>query len=193
VIITMIVVTNTVRRILTVQRRGSPVNDFRRWRPYTSWTWVQNLHVCAAQVPASAAGWVFDFDRPGPERLRAGGQKITYVVVIENEPGILALLRDVLEGEGFDVIALTHGEQIHRLGPDHQPQLFVVDIMLPGMSGIEVARTLRSGGFSQTPMVAMSASPKHVKAASQSGLFQHVLAKPFDVSTFLQHVEQYVS
>jgi CheY-like chemotaxis protein len=64
--------------------------------------------------------------------------------------------------------------------------------MLPGMSGIELAERLRAGGYSQTPMIAMSASGLMSRFAAESGYFQEAIDKPFDVDALLKCVERYL-
>jgi CheY-like chemotaxis protein len=62
-----------------------------------------------------------------------------------------------------------------------KPDMFLIDIMLRGKSGIEVARDLQRSGHASTPMVAMSASRTMARFAGDSGLFREVLEKPFDI------------
>ena len=112
------------------------------------------------------------------------------IVIVEDEPDILDMVTDVLELEGFDVIAFNRPFDPSTLRID--PDLFVVDLMLPGQSGIELAKRLRWQGFRSVPMIAMSASSKMLRAAEQSGLFQALLAKPFDLLRLLQMIETHL-
>jgi CheY-like chemotaxis protein len=74
-----------------------------------------------------------------------------------------------------------------------EPALFLVDIMLPDVSGVQLASDLRRSGFPATPMVAMSASPFIVDTARQSSVFQEVLAKPFDFEELLTAIHRYIA
>jgi CheY-like chemotaxis protein len=118
-----------------------------------------------------------------------GGPRI---VVVEDEPAVLDLLRDVLNIRHYCVIGLKHPD-VYAIAAGLHPDLFVVDLMLPHMSGIELARQLRAGCFERTPMIAMSASADFLRDASESGLFQSVLQKPFDVARLLEQVDRYAS
>lgn len=82
---------------------------------------------------------------------------------------------------------------MQRVTQSAHPDVFLLDLMLPGMSGIDLARRLRDLGYLREPMIAMSASPRMLNAANRSGLFQETLAKPFDLSTLLDTVERYAS
>ena len=114
------------------------------------------------------------------------------IVVIEDERDVLELLRDVLETEGFPVIAVPHPSKVRDSVSNVQPELFLVDMMLPGTSGVELAHQLRAE-FADKPMIAMSASPLMLQVAAESKLFQDMLNKPFDLSVLLTHVERWVS
>lgn len=69
--------------------------------------------------------------------------KMANIVVIEDEPALLGLLRDVLEVSGFSVNGINRPELVDTLETDEQPALFLVDLMLPGTDGIDLAKKLR--------------------------------------------------
>ncbi len=110
------------------------------------------------------------------------------IVVVDDERDILNLICSVLEEEGYTVICLTHPVETEKL-KGQKPHLFVLDIMLPAMSGIRLAGELRKNGFGSTPMIAMSASPAMLKLAKESTFFQGVVPKPFDLDGFIEVVE----
>ena len=113
----------------------------------------------------------------------------THIVVIEDEPCVQALLRDVLEAEGISVLTIGHGGAAQALLPEIRPDLILIDLMLPDMSGMQVAAWLRQHGHATTPMVAMSADRMNVLRAERSRLFQGWLAKPFDLDELLGLIE----
>jgi CheY-like chemotaxis protein len=115
------------------------------------------------------------------------------IVVIEDEIGVRELLRDLLEMEGFSVLDTGDPARVEHIDFNLPPRLFLIDVMLPGMSGIELAERLRRSDFPSTPMIAMSASWVMVRAAAESGLFQEALEKPFDVGRLLECIERNVS
>lgn len=115
------------------------------------------------------------------------------IAVVEDDPDIRELMRDVLEAQGFAVIAISNPGRAQEASAAVQPDLFLVDLMLPGISGIELAKQLRASGFDDTPMIAMSASTLMLQVASDSRLFQDTVAKPFDLSAVIRCVHQYVA
>lgn len=113
------------------------------------------------------------------------------VVVVEDEPTVLEMLEDILQGYGFAVVGVPFPEQVHDIDSNMRPDLFLVDVMLPGMSGVELVAQLRQTDYPHTPMIAMSASPLMLKVAVDSHLFQGTLSKPFDLAKLLGFVSQY--
>jgi len=103
------------------------------------------------------------------------------IVVIEDDSNILELLRDLLEYEGLRVIALSHPRLLEHLDSRAEIDIFLIDMMLPSVTGLDVAARLRAGRFPDTPMIALSASQSLLDAALDSGMFQSAVAKPFDV------------
>jgi two-component system KDP operon response regulator KdpE len=65
------------------------------------------------------------------------------VLAVDDEPGILRLLRRELSEQGFRVITASSGEEALRLAQEHRPDVVLLDVLLPGMSGLEVMRRLR--------------------------------------------------
>ena len=70
-----------------------------------------------------------------PARLR--------VLVVEDEPSISGFIRRGLALEGFDVRVVENGAEAIRILRDESPDLVVLDVMLPGLDGIEITRRLR--------------------------------------------------
>src|SRR5215212_4628232 len=65
------------------------------------------------------------------------------ILVVDDEPGIVAITRDYLDRAGFRVIVAGDGATALRLAHAERPSLLVLDLMLPGMDGLDVARALR--------------------------------------------------
>lgn len=65
------------------------------------------------------------------------------ILVVDDEPGIVAIARDYLDRAGFRVVTAGDGPAALRLVRTERPSLLVLDLMLPGMDGLDVARALR--------------------------------------------------
>ena len=115
------------------------------------------------------------------------------IVVVEDEADIRDLICVLLREEGYVVLCLSSPGLLAGLSPDAHPVLFLLDLMLPMITGIEVARRLRHDAYQDTAMIAMSASPALLADAQTSGLFNGTLAKPFDLGTLLDVAERYAA
>ncbi len=112
--------------------------------------------------------------------------------MIDDEPDVLQIICDVLEMEGFKTVCLASASTARRWARSSSaPALFLMDVMLPGMSGIDLAREFRAGEFPDTPMIAMSASASMLDAAARSTVFEETMPKPFELSSLLQMVGRY--
>lgn len=114
------------------------------------------------------------------------------IVVVEDEPELRELLEIVLAVGGYEVQAFAEAYPATLLKErGEEPDLFVIDLMLPDMTGIELAERLAEAGFTRTPKIAMSASREWVTEATQSTLFAAAIRKPFDIDELLRYVESY--
>jgi len=81
---------------------------------------------------------------------------VSRILVVEDEPAILRGLTDNLRLEGHEVTPASDGETGYRLARETKPDLVVLDLMLPRMSGYEVCRKLRADG-ARVPILILSA------------------------------------
>src|SRR5262245_66213694 len=81
---------------------------------------------------------------------------MSLVLVVEDDPAILRGLQASLRTERHDVISAADGETGYRLALEKKPELVILDVMLPKMSGFEVCRRLRAEGF-PSPILMLTA------------------------------------
>jgi len=77
------------------------------------------------------------------------------ILVVDDEPEIVAICRDYLQASGFEVITAADGIQGLALARQQKPDLVVLDLMLPGMDGLDVCRSLRRDG--NIPIIMLTA------------------------------------
>ena len=77
------------------------------------------------------------------------------IMVVDDDPNIAQLVRLYLEKEGFDVTIETRGDTAVDAFRKSQPSLILLDLMLPGMDGLQVCRTIRQG--STVPIIMLTA------------------------------------
>ncbi len=87
-----------------------------------------------------------------------GGAILQKVLLVDDEPDILELLRYNLEREGLKVFTASNGREGLKVAKAERPDLIVLDIMMPGMDGVEVCNQLRSlPEFKQTLIAFLTA------------------------------------
>ena len=69
---------------------------------------------------------------------------MTKIMVVDDEPDVLYLVRKILEKEGYEVAVAYSGKDCLDTVEDVRPDLIILDIMMPGLDGWEVARTLKN-------------------------------------------------
>ncbi|HXQ33600.1 MAG TPA: response regulator [Anaerolineales bacterium] len=107
------------------------------------------------------------------------------MLIIEDDPDIAEVLRYVLKNENFEARVACTGEEglLVCLDKHNPPALILLDLLLPGMSGIELCRRLRKETLTRsTPVVIVSAkaSEKEIVTTQQLGV-RHFIVKPFSV------------
>jgi DNA-binding response OmpR family regulator len=112
------------------------------------------------------------------------------VLVVEDESRIRGMLVELLEHAGYAVIEAGDGREALRRLAEHQPDLIILDLMLPGMSGWEfLNRSREQRDRTRVPLVIMSAIDGREDYPSTLGAAAW-FTKPLDISRFLSVVEQ---
>jgi two-component system, OmpR family, response regulator len=78
------------------------------------------------------------------------------LLVVDDEPNILELLSATLRFSGFEVASASTGHEALAMAQSFKPDLLVLDVMMPGIDGFDVARRLRAGG-ARTPVLFLTA------------------------------------
>jgi DNA-binding response OmpR family regulator len=103
-----------------------------------------------------------------------------HILVVDDEPAIVTVVRERLEREGFAVRAVASGEEALAHMDADPADLVVLDVMLPGMDGFEVLRRLRSAGHT-VPVIVLTARDEDVdKIVGLELGADDYLVKPFN-------------
>jgi CheY-like chemotaxis protein len=120
---------------------------------------------------------------PQPERVHMQSQpKRVHLMIVEDDPDTLEMLRATLEARGFRVTACQSAAETLEVAPGNPVDLIISDIGMPEMDGLNMIRQLREvAGYQNIPAIALSgyASQKDAKAALVAGFNAHV-SKPVD-------------
>ncbi len=122
-----------------------------------------------------------------PERFEA--HRRPKILVVEDEPAMVAGLRDNFEFEGYEVITARDGVEGLERALNESPDLVVLDVMMPRMSGLEVCKQLRAKRAS-LPIIMLTARGQEVDkvVGLELGADDYV-TKPFSIRELLARVK----
>ena len=115
------------------------------------------------------------------------------VMIVEDNELNMKLFRDLLEAHGYDTIQTRDGIDAVRLARAEKPDLILMDIQLPEVSGLEVTRWLKDDEeLRKIPVIAITAfAMKGDEERIRAGGCEDYIAKPIAVGRFLSLVRQY--
>jgi len=113
------------------------------------------------------------------------------VLIVEDHPLNLKLFRDILRAKGYHPIEDRYGNEAVRLAEQHQPELIILDVLLPYSSGIEIAQLLKSKETTKDiPIIAVTAlaiTETHQKMLKAGCCM--CLTKPFSLDCFFNALD----
>jgi two-component system alkaline phosphatase synthesis response regulator PhoP len=124
------------------------------------------------------------------EQVKTGEeQNRAKILVVEDEPNMVVGLRDNFEFEGYEVITARDGVEGLQLALEESPDLVVLDVMMPRMSGLEVCKQLRAQRAS-IPIIMLTARGQEVDkvVGLELGADDYV-TKPFSIRELLARVK----
>ena len=117
------------------------------------------------------------------------------ILVVEDNPKNLKLVRDVLQFSGYEVIEATSGEDGVRLAAQEQPDLILMDLQLPGIDGTEALRQIRANdACGAVPVVAVTAfAMNEDRDRAYAAGFDGYLQKPISVRGLQKQVHDFLT
>jgi two-component system KDP operon response regulator KdpE len=113
-------------------------------------------------------------------------QKKQCILVVDDHPKVLRFIEINLKLHGYEVITTVSGEEALEKVRTTNPDVMLLDIIMPGLDGFEVLRQLRC--FSQMPVITFSASASNYSEALQLGA-NDFLTKPFEPDEMVRRIE----
>ena len=117
------------------------------------------------------------------------------ILIVDDNPANLAVAVDHLEDHGYDVAVAQGGEEALQRAEFVQPDLILLDVMMPGMDGFETCRRLKANGVTQPiPVIFMTAlADIHDKVAAFAAGGVDYVSKPFQIEELLARVETHLA
>ncbi len=120
------------------------------------------------------------------ETLNGQGKKI---LIVEDEEAMAVALKDGIAFEGYRILVATDGEQGLRMAEQEEPDLIVLDVMLPKMNGLDICRRLRGSG-NDVPIIFLTARGQEIDKVLGLKLgADDYLTKPFSLMELLARME----
>lgn len=116
------------------------------------------------------------------------------VLIVEDNELNMKLFNDLLEAHGYTTIQTRDGIEALRIARDTRPDLIIMDIQLPEVSGLEVTKWLKEDETLEAiPVIAVTAfAMKGDEEKIRQGGCQDYIAKPISVGNFIQTVQKYL-
>jgi len=117
------------------------------------------------------------------------------VLIVEDNDLNMKLFNDLLVAHGYDTLQTKDGVEALALARQHRPDLILMDIQLPEVSGLEVTKWIKEDeSLSMIPIIAVTAfAMKGDREKMRDGGCEDYIAKPISVASFLQTVERFLS
>jgi two-component system, cell cycle response regulator DivK len=116
------------------------------------------------------------------------------ILIVEDNDLNMKLFNDLLEAHGYTTLKTGNGHDAFELAKAHKPDLILMDIQLPEVSGLEVTKWIKKDpNIRHIPIIAITAfAMKGDEERIREGGCQAYLSKPISVSKFLETVKTYL-
>ncbi len=117
------------------------------------------------------------------------------VLIVEDNELNMKLFNDLLEAHGYATLQTRDGMEALKIAREHRPDLIVMDIQLPEVSGLDVTKWLKEDdNLREIPVIAVTAfAMKGDEEKIREGGCQDYIAKPISVTKFLETVEKHLA
>lgn len=116
------------------------------------------------------------------------------ILIVEDNELNMKLFNDLLQAHGYSTLQASDGREVMGMARDHRPDLILMDIQLPEISGLEITKMLKDDAdLKAIPVVAVTAfAMKGDEDKIREGGCEGYIAKPISVATFLQTVSKFL-
>jgi two-component system, cell cycle response regulator DivK len=116
------------------------------------------------------------------------------VMIVEDNELNMKLFKDLIEASGYETIRTRNGLEALDLARAHQPDLILMDIQLPEVSGLEVTKWLKEDDkLHRIPVIAVTAfAMKGDEERIRQGGCEAYISKPISVASFVQTIKSYL-
>ncbi len=116
------------------------------------------------------------------------------VLIVDDEADIIEILQYVLETQGYECITAFDGEEGLKLAREANPDLIILDVMMPKINGYKISRLLKfDAKYKDIPIIMITArSQNEDKAIGEETGADEYITKPFQVDEVVEKVKSYL-
>jgi len=116
------------------------------------------------------------------------------VLIVEDNELNMKLFNDLLEAKGYGIVQTSNGMEALDLAREHKPDLILMDIQLPEVSGLEVTKWIKEDeSIAHIPVIAVTAfAMKGDEERIRQGGCEAYISKPISVASFLQTIQSHL-
>ena len=117
------------------------------------------------------------------------------ILIVEDNDLNMKLLNDLLQAHGYSTLQTMDGRDVIKIAREHNPDLILMDIQLPEISGLEVTKMLKADDdLKSIPVIAVTAfAMKGDEEKNREGGCEGYIAKPISVPTFLDTISKFLN
>ena len=117
------------------------------------------------------------------------------IMIVEDNELNMKLFNDLLQASGYDTLQARDGRDVIKMARKHRPALILMDIQLPGLSGLEVTKLIRSDDdLRETPVIAVTAfAMKGDEQTIRAGGCDAYISKPVSAAAFVDTVTRFLN
>ena len=116
------------------------------------------------------------------------------ILIVDDEADIIEILQFVLESNGYECITAFDGEEGLKLAREANPDLIILDVMMPKMNGYKISRLLKyDAKYKNIPILMLTARSQDTdKALGEETGADEYITKPFQIENIVETVNKYL-
>jgi len=128
------------------------------------------------------------------QRLTKGNTMAKTILIVEDNELNMKLFNDLLQAHGYETLQTKDGRDVVKLATDNKPDLILMDIQLPEISGLELTKMLKAdNNLKHIPVIAVTAfAMKGDEEKIREGGCEGYIAKPISVPVFLETLTKFL-
>ena len=118
------------------------------------------------------------------------------ILAVDDDADILILLRMILESHGYKFLGVNRGYKALKVAEEEQPDLIILDVMMPGISGIEVCKKLRENiSTRRIPVIILSnlGQDSDISKGKELGAVGYLIKANFSLKEVVAKVREYLA